>query len=234
MSVSLNSVTDRMRFRFWRFRDSMRDRLQGRRHRQGVFERIYRENLWGDPESASGTGSGTEATALVRHQLPELFRELNVRAVLDAPCGDFAWARDVAGGLERYVGFDIVPDLIVRNRERYASETVSFVCGDLAADPLPAADLILCRDCFIHLPTRMIRAALRNFRDSGARFLLLSNSPNAAEYRDIPIGSFRPIDVRRPPFSFPPPLRILDESRSGDRQLCLWELASLPIGDRDE
>jgi len=45
--------------------------------------------------------------------------------------------------------------------------------------PAPGADPVLCRDCFIHLPTRLIRAALRNFRATGARYLLLTNDRNA-------------------------------------------------------
>ena len=220
---------DRARFQFWRLRDTLRDKWQGRAHRQQVFQQIYSRNLWDDPESVSGRGSGAAATARMREQLPRLLRELNVRSLLDAPCGDFAWAGEIASGLDRYVGVDIVADLVASNAERHGSETVSFVCGDLSVDPLPPADLILCRDCFIHLPTRMIWAALRNFRATGARFLLLSNSPRARAYDDIPIGSFREIDFRRPPFSFPDPVRVIDEDASGERQLCLWELASVPL-----
>ena len=207
----------------------MRDTLWRRTHRHDVFHRIYSRNLWGDSESVSGRGSATAATIALRQQLPSMLRDLNVRTVLDAPCGDFAWARDIAETLDRYVGVDIVSDLVARNAERYGSDRVSFLCADVSADPLPAADLILCRDCFIHLPTRMIRASLRNFRASGARYLLLSNSPGAPAYHDIPLGSFRPVDLTRPPFSFPRPLRVIDESASGDRQMCLWEIGSLPI-----
>ena len=225
----IRARTDRLRFHFWRFRDFMRDTLWGRTHRQDVFNRIYAGNLWGDAESVSGRGSAAAATVALREQLPLMLRELNVRTVLDAPCGDFAWAREIADTLDRYVGLDIVSDLIARNAERYGSDRVSFVCGDLSADTLPAADLVLCRDCFIHLPTRMIRAALRNVRASGARYLLLSNSPGAPSYHDIPLGSFRPVDFTRPPFSFPEPVRVINESASGDRQMCLWEIASLPI-----
>ncbi len=225
----VRAQTDRLRFHFWRFRDFMRDTLWGRTHRQDVFNRIYAGNLWGDSESVSGHGSAATATIALRQQLPAMLRELNVRTVLDAPCGDFAWAGEIAESLDRYVGLDIVSDLIARNAERYGSDRVSFVCGDVSADTLPAADLILCRDCFIHLPTRVIRGALRNFRASGARYLLLSNSPGAPAYQDIPLGSFRPVDFTRPPFSFPKPIRVINETVSGDRQMCLWEIASLPI-----
>jgi len=39
-------ISDQARFELWRLRDSLRDRLQGRGHRQKVFARIYSQNLW--------------------------------------------------------------------------------------------------------------------------------------------------------------------------------------------
>jgi SAM-dependent methyltransferase len=227
--MGVKRIADRIRFQVWRLRDSLRDRVRGKAHRQAAFQRIHDQNLWGDPESVSGTGSGEAATSVIRRELPGLFQRYGVRSVLDAPCGDFYWIKEVARTLDRYVGVDIVPDLIKRNAATHSTDTVSFVCGDLAVDPLPSADLVLCRDCFIHLPTRMIRGALRNFQATGARYLLLTSDRDAEPYHDIPIGSFRPVNFTRPPFSFPAPLCTLSEEETGSRRLCLWELQSLPI-----
>jgi hypothetical protein len=217
------------RYRFWVFRDGLSDALRGRKHREGVFDRIYRANLWGDQESVSGTGSNAAATQLVRRELPLLLQRHGVRSLLDAPCGDFRWMNGIVGSVERYFGADIVPELIERNARDFASERVTFLRADIAADPLPAADLILCRDCFIHLPTRLIIAALRNFQATGARHLLLTNNRDAEPYRDIPIGSFRPINFTRSPFAFGEPVEVINESESGERQLGLWRLQELPL-----
>jgi Methyltransferase domain len=194
-----------------------------------VFGQIYADNLWGDAESRSGSGSSRVATEAVRRELPALMTQLGVRILLDAPCGDFAWMSSLVGNLERYVGVDIVADLIARNAARFGGERITFLCGDIAADPLPACDLILCRDCFIHLPTRVIRAALENFKATGARHLLLTNDGAARGYHDIPMGSFRPIDFTRAPFSFPEPVHRVNEDRAGNRQLCLWGLQDLSV-----
>lgn len=222
-------VADRLRFRLWRFRDAVHDRLRGKAHRQGVFSRIHAGNLWGDPHSVSGGGSSPAATRAIRRELPALFRRRGIRSVLDAPCGDFLWMREVVHALDRYVGVDIVPDLVARNASAYGSDAVSFLCADIVSDPLPAADLVLCRDGFIHLPTRLIRGALRNFRATRASCLLLTNDLITEPYHDIPAGSFRRINFRNPPFSFPEPLWILPEDAASGRQLCLWELQSLPV-----
>jgi hypothetical protein len=225
--AQVRPALDRLRFHAWRFRDALRHRVRGRAHRRHIFERIYDKNLWGNPESASGSGSATAATDGIRRDLPAVLERYGIRSLLDAPCGDFHWMKHVVGSLERYVGVDIVRDLIDRNERLYATDRIRFLCADIVADRLPAADAVLCRDCFIHLPTRLIRAALANFRASGIRYLLLTNDRDVETYHDIPIGSFRRVNFERPPFSFPPPLHVVNESRNGDRQLCLWKLAAL-------
>ena len=131
-----------LRFQAWRLRDTLRDRLRGTAHRREIFTRIYAGNLWGDGNSVSGHGSNLEATAAVRDALPELFREFDIRSVLDAPCGDFLWMKDVVRSLDCYTGMDIVPDLVAQNTARYLLPNVTFRCGDIAADPLPRADLV--------------------------------------------------------------------------------------------
>ena len=156
-------MLESLRFQLWRARDALKDRLRGSAHREEIFESIHRQNLWGDSHSVSGPGSGAAATMMIRSSLPPLLRELQVRSLLDAPCGDFAWMQHVASSLDSYVGVDIVPRLIAENQERYASRAIRFVRLDIVTDPLPGADAILCRDFFIHLPTRLIRMTLANF-----------------------------------------------------------------------
>jgi hypothetical protein len=229
--VSGRPAIDRLRLQAWRFRDALRHRVRGRAHRRHVFERIYDQNLWGDAESVSGGGSSTSATDAIRRELPAVLERHGIRSLLDAPCGDFHWMKHVAGTLERYVGVDIVRDLIDRNARLYGTDRIHFACADIVVDRLPEADAVVCRDCFIHLPTRLIRAALENFRASRIRYLLLTSDRDVETYHDIPIGSFRRVNFRRSPFSFPAPLCVVNESETGDRQLCLWELESLfPLG----
>ncbi len=63
--------------------------------RRAAFRRIYTRNAWGSKGSVSGSGSESEFTASLRVTLPDLLRELGVRSVLDAPCGDFNWMQGV-------------------------------------------------------------------------------------------------------------------------------------------
>jgi SAM-dependent methyltransferase len=204
--------------------------LHPRWHLRAAFTRHYRENGWGDPESVSGPGSTLARTETLRRDLPALFRELGVRSVLDAGCGDFNWFRTLDVELDRYVGIEVVAELAAENERRHGGPSRRFLSLDVTRDRLPAADLILCRDCLVHLRNAQVQAALRNFRRSGARWLLATtftaDHPNA----DIPLGGWRPLNLERPPFALPPPLRrigeggTVEDARYGDKSLGLWEI----------
>lgn len=198
---------------------------------RAVFTRIYHNNEWGGGESRSGQGSTRARGAEFREQLAALLDRLGVVTLLDAPCGDFNWMRDLeAASLRSYIGVDIVEELIAANRAQYGADGRQFHCGDLTRDPLPRADLILCRDGLVHLSFADIRAALRNFKRSGSRYLLATTFDDVEVNTDIPTGSWRALNLRTAPFGFPPPLAaIADAPRNyPDKQLALWELASLP------
>ncbi len=200
------------------------------------FQHIFNENRWGNTESVSGEGSNLERTKIVRARLPALLQRLGVRSLLDAPCGDFYWMKEVDLEGVEYIGVDIVRDIIDRDNEWYAAAGRRFVLGDLVSDVLPKTDLILCRDCLVHLPYAETRKAIGNFQKSGAMWLLTTTFTGARENRDIEIGDWRPINLERPPYSFPRPVEVLNEESDEvdeelgafpDKSLGLWRLADL-------
>src|SRR5471032_3277523 len=118
----------------------------------------------------SGQGSDLAQTAAIRAALPGLLKQLGARTMLDAPCGDFFWMKEVPLELERYIGADIVPALIAENTKKYANPAREFQVLDLTRHALPAVDVIFCRDCLVHLPFEAIAAALANIKKSGSRY----------------------------------------------------------------
>ena len=134
-----------------------------------------------------------------------------------------------------YTGIDIVEDLIAAVAERHAAPNRRFGCADMTRTPLPAADLILCRDGLVHLSYIDARAALRNFQRSRSRYLLATTFSGRARNRDVPTGGWRVLNLEKPPFRFPPPLAEIDERcvHSGgiyrDKRLALWELPALDL-----
>ena len=203
----------------------------------GRFERIVRTNLWGAAASVSGLGSEDTATTAIRAALPPLLQRLGVRTLLDAPCGDARWIGRCELGVD-YVGVDIVPSLIAAYNRRMAQGEPPrrFVTADITRDELPRADLILCRDCLVHLSFQNIAAAVGRFRASGARFLRATTFPGWRGNRDCEDGDWRALNLTQAPFDWPVPLELINERcEEGDggwqdKSLGLWRLADLPIG----
>jgi SAM-dependent methyltransferase len=198
-----------------------------------VFETIYRTHAWPGSESVSGPGSGLVRTALIRDDLTRLVRALDVKVILDAGCGDFNWMNETDLAECRYIGVDVVPELIGRNRTLYAAAGREFEVCDVTRDPLPAVDLIVCRDCLVHLPFREALRALENFKASGSTYLLTTTFTARTANADIVIGQWRPLNLQRAPFDLPEPLGLIDErcqvddGRYSDKRLALWPLARL-------
>lgn len=201
--------------------------------RKTIFSDIYRGRKFGGDESVSGPGSSLKQTQVAREELPKVIKQFNIRTVIDAPCGDLHWMKEVALDIDKYIGLDIVPEIIHSNQREYGNEKREFLAIDIVKDRLPAGDLILCRDCFIHLSFRDIFSALRNFCRSGSKYLLTTTFTGLKENTDIVSGRVRPINLQKPPFNFPMPILLIneqcteDEGRFVDKSLGLWEIEEL-------
>jgi SAM-dependent methyltransferase len=204
-------------------------RIRLRPHAQ-LFAKAYAAEVWGSAESRSGQGSEVGATTSIRPFLSELFAQLRIRTFLDAPCGDWNWMRLVDLKGVDYIGADIVPAVIESNRARFSRDGVRFMVADLIRDDLPRADLVLCRDCWIHLSFQDIAAILENFRRSGATWLLVSNSPPKTRNWNTFTGlGWRHLNLQLAPFLFPPPLESRpDHYPHVPREIALWRIADLP------
>lgn len=195
-----------------------------------VFQVIHDTNLWGATESVSGLGSELDATAKLRAELPDLLRDLGAKVLLDLPCGDFKWLSRTALPVSRYVGADIVESIVQRNRESYGGE---FLHLDLCSSDLLAADVVLCRDCLVHLSFEYIEQAIRNLKRSGSNWLLTTTFLECDENIDIATGDWRMLNFELPPFQWKPPVRVLVEgcTESGggyeDKALGLWRISEL-------
>jgi hypothetical protein len=198
-----------------------------------VFSGIYRSNAWGAEESRSGPGSTTDQTQRIRVLIPELLRELGTRRMLDAPCGDLAWMKNVVLPVESYIGADLLPAIIENNRALYGNAQRQFVVRDLIKDALPIVDLILCRDCLVHFSDRRVKAAIDNFRATKSTYLLTTTFPQHGPSASIVTGEWQPLNLQKAPFNFPPPLLLLDEGCTegngafADKALALWRIADL-------
>jgi len=195
-----------------------------------IFTDIYNENKWGDKESHSGPGSTLTQTETIRSELPEFLEEFHIHSILDIPCGDFNWMKEVNLDSISYIGADIVEKIIQINNEKYTKENRKFVKIDILRDELPQVDLILCKDLFMHFSYRDIFTAIENIKKRGSKYLLASNTLVTKNY-DIPTGYGRPINFLIKPFSFPSPLKVVDKKLTLEADikssLLLWKIREL-------
>jgi glycosyltransferase involved in cell wall biosynthesis len=203
-----------------------------------VFHKVYSTNFWRSAESWSGTGSDLAQTAEIRRRLPEIIRQFGVRTMLDIPCGDFHWMKEVDLDLE-YIGADIVEDLIGDNLARFSSSKRRFNVLDITKDSLPAVDMVFCRDLLVHLSYADAFAALKNLRTSGSTYLLTTTFTRRSRNFDIPTtGEWRPLNLQLEPFKFGDPLLIINEKCTegdgswSDKSLGLWRISDLDISPR--
>lgn len=207
-----------------------------RRFRDGTMEekftRIYRTNAWKDHESVSGTGSNSEQTRVIVRELPALLARIEARSLLDVACGDFQWMQHVAPTLDRYVGGDIVQELVDENNRKFGAAGREFRKLDLTGDELPDVDVVLVRDCLVHFSFADIWQTLANLKRSSIRYLLMTTFPDHSMNEDILTGAWRHLNFQAPPFSFPDPLELLREKCTeegcADKSLGLWRIADLP------
>lgn len=197
-----------------------------------AFRHAYETNLWAGKESPSGSGSSLDQTARLTAALPEICQHLDVRTLLDLPCGDGHWMSTIELPGVHYLGADLLPEIVARAATRRPDR--EFRVLDLTSSTLPAADLVLCRDCLVHLSFQDISRALANLRRAGIPWLLTTTFPGEPSNRDVTTGDWRPVNLEQPPFRFSPPLQLILEGcteRDGlfaDKSLGLWRVAELP------
>src|SRR5262249_13575370 len=141
--------------------------------------------------------------------------------------GDFNWMQHLELNLDKYIGADIVPDLIERNREIFSEGGRDFVVLDITKDKIPTVDLILCRDCLIHLPIRYIADAIANFKKSRSKYLLTTTYTLTRQNQDILTGDARFINLQIEPFNLPEPLELIIEESEHGKSLALWRIEDL-------
>jgi SAM-dependent methyltransferase len=209
----------------------LRDRVQALQYigkqRDQVFTIMYEQ---GYKARRAATTQILQQTQPLREKLPELFRTLKVKSILDAGCGDFGWMQETDLGIDRYIGVDIVAGLVLHMQDTHGTVKQVFMPLDIVESRLPNADLIVCRDCLVHLSTEDAIATIRNFKKTNATYLLATTYPGlVGPNSQNSTGNWRPLDLQAAPFNFPAPITLISEEKTGSKSMGLWRLKDIRL-----
>ena len=201
-----------------------------------VFTQIYNENYWQGSESLSGSGSDTSQTEIISNGIGDILKKHDVKSILDIPCGDFFWMKNIDLSSVEYVGADIVSKLIDENKSKFGHlNGVSFDKLNLLTDELPCVELVLIRDCFVHFSFENITKAITNLKASGSKYLLVTTFSKHETNNNITTGLWRPLNMMKHPFNFPDAIEVLNEGctedhgKYADKSLGLWHLEDIIV-----
>lgn len=189
----------------------------------------------------SGPGSTLVQTAKLRQALPGIFHRYKVRTFLDAPCGDWHWMRHVDLTGVHYIGGDISGEIVARNQSQFAAPDRTFGVLDITSDPLPKADMIMVRDCLMHLKHWLRWAFLENFVASGIPYLMTTVHHVQTNLAVVNNGGFKRFNPMASPFLLPQPLEWIHETADSldpalltceatdkaQRSMAIWSLAQV-------
>jgi len=168
-----------------------------------TFDKIYTDGTWGkdkDRLGYSGPGSTLDATLEYRLFLGRLLSLLDIQSVVDAGCGDWTFSHEVGWGVATYKGFDISRVAIEKAQKYAVFASRTFEVADVT-QPLPPADLLLCKDVLQHLPNSMVLDFIKNNLVPGKYKWAIITNDKGGENRDIVAGDHRHLDLSLPPFN---------------------------------
>ena len=207
--------------------------------RKNAFRHIYLSNHWQNyfkldlQKSRSGPGSNLNYTSDMSRKLEKFFAEKNIKTILDIGCGDFIWMNLLLNkyyNYDKYLGLDIVDELIKNNNLKYSNNKISFKTFDLVKDEIPNGfDIILIRDVFIHLKNEQIVNFLNLLKNLDVKFFGVTSTPSLKENNELKaVGRYRDINIEIEPFNLKDFLHKIDEKNNNDT-LNIYEIKKHPV-----
>lgn len=194
---------------------------------EDTFTKIYQENLWRSDESASGHGSTLDATEHLRRVLPGIFEKYGIKDIVDVPCGDYNWWKEMDLPGMKYLGLDVVVEIIERNRMLFGDENHRFDFHEITQHDLGTHDMIFVRDLLGHLSNREVKWALDRIRSSKSKYLMATTFPMHHPSGDLVTGNWRPINLEEF-WGLGPAVELVSEqcniSGFGDKSMGIWRL----------
>lgn len=208
-------------------------------HYTKIFENIYVDNGFGGTEETraetrSGPGSTLEATENVRKFILDVVDRYDIKTVVDLPCGDFNWMKEIAGKFDSYTGLDISKSCIIDNKKKYPEYT--FKVFDAVTGRIPDCDLLIVRDMLGHMPLEYSKMAFENIKATNWKYMIGTNWLYINENGVIdPVQQFKHtndnidefgqcflVNLMMEPLNLGAPIEFIYDMEDIKKTQCLW------------
>jgi len=202
-----------------------------------IFTSIYKSNHWVQngnslPQefvSVSGHGSniGTDQYKQLIFNFTNLIEKYQINSILDIPCGDFLWIKEIVKNQDiKYLGIDIVEELINNNNLKFKNKKINFQSFDIINfKSNKEFDLVLIRDLFLHIKNSDIIKIINNLKSMNIKYVAL-NSYNNKKNMDVIIGQHRKINLLIEPFNLEKPIYSFKDYEN-DKFFYIYDLKTL-------
>jgi len=155
-----------------------------------AMQQVYDLHLWGGKDFDFYSGDGSHNIKIIEPYLHSVSTFLkshnNSLTVCDLGCGDFNIGKQLINYTKKYIGIDIVENLIERNKTLFKAENLEFHCLNIVEDELPKTDCVILRQVLQHLSNTEIQKIIKKL--SHYKYLILTEH--------LPVGNFTPnIDI---------------------------------------
>jgi hypothetical protein len=165
---------------------------------EAAFLNIYRSDAWG---MASDIEPDPDNVAKYVQLVDDFIRQNGIRSVVEFGCSAWPHLHRVDWTGIEYDGFDVIASLVEVATRRHGAGNIRFhVFTD--ETELPAADLLVCKDVFQHLPCEDIKYYLGRFK-ALYKYMLITDDvfPDTETNQDIAHGGYRAIRLDLEPFN---------------------------------
>ncbi len=153
---------------------------------KAAMEQVYEMKLWGNNKTDFYSGIGSHNPEIINPYINVLTSFLTSfktpLTVCDLGCGDFNVGKELVKHTEKYLGTDIVTDLITHNKKLFTEENLKFQCLDIAIDDLPSGDCAILRQVLQHLSNTEVQHVVNKL--GAYKYVILTEH--------IPQGDFIP------------------------------------------
>ncbi|MEO9571935.1 MAG: class I SAM-dependent methyltransferase [Polaribacter sp.] len=151
-----------------------------------AMNQVYEMNLWGTNNTPFYSGDGSHKKEIIAPYLESVIHFLKSFktpiTVLDLGCGDFNIGQNFVKFTKKYIGVDIVENLINHNKKTYKADNLEFHCLDIAVNELPSGDCVVIRQVLQHLSNNEVQNVVKKL--GNYKYVILTEH--------LPLENFKP------------------------------------------